>query len=169
MGIVIVLVALGIILFAVKFGMGMEIKTNPTTNTTQKLSPLDTAILKYSRKYGVPIPIIQAIIEIESSWQQYAKNPNDPSYGYMAIMPIVAQDFGIVNDWRNPTTAEINSIYEVDNNIGAGTKLLHHLLSDHDLATAVEMYNVGETGYNNGRRNSAYVAKFFTAYDKWNK
>jgi soluble lytic murein transglycosylase-like protein len=166
MGIVIVLMVLGIVLFAVKFGIAAE---NKVAVGTTKLGLLDTAILKYSRKYGVPIPIIQAVIEIESSYNQFAKNPNDPSYGYMGIMPIVAKDYGIVNDWTRVTTEEINSIYEVDNNIGCGTKLLQHLLSDHNLATAVEMYNVGETGWNKGRRNSNYVSNFFTAYDKYNK
>lgn len=170
MGIVIVLLVMGVVLFAVKFGFAKEIAASVKTETTKTptLSALDTAIVYYSKRYNVPIAIIKAIIQIESSFNQYAKNPSDPSYGYMGIMPIVAQEFGIVNDWRNVKQAEINSIYQVDNNIGSGTKLLGKLLSKYDVATAVEMYNVGERGWNEGRRNSAYVSKFFTAYDKYN-
>ena len=172
MGYIYALLGLGIFIFAIKFGFAKQIisnaqKTVSNNTNTNNNTPLDAAIDYNSKRYNVPIPLIKAIIENESSFQQYAKNPNDPSYGYMAVMPIVAQEYGIVNDWHKVTQEEINAIYQVDNNIGAGTKLLGKLLSKYSMKTAIEMYNVGETGWKNGRRNSSYVNKVFDDYEKY--
>jgi len=143
--------------------------TETETKPVHKVPTVDDLINDYSKFYNVPIPLIKAIIKKESSWNQYAKNPNDPSYGLMGIMPIVAQEFGIVEDWRKVTQDEINSIYNPSNNIGSGCKLLHKLLSKYTMDVAVMMYNTGETGYKNGVRNTAYVNDVLKYYHEYNE
>ena len=146
------------------------VKKEPIKDITSPTNNVEDIIVHNSQKYGVPVALIKAIIMNESSWQVYAKNPSDPSYGLMGIMPIVAQDYGIVKDWKNPTTEEINSIYIPANNIGCGSKLLSGLLKRNSMWIAVECYNVGERGYHElGRRNGAYVSKvkndYYTRYN----
>ena len=144
------------------------VKKEPIKDTTSPTNDLDAIIMHNSQKYNVPIPLIKAIIMNESSWQVYAKNPSDPSYGLMGIMPITAQDYGLVRDWKNTTTEEINSIYIPANNIGCGSKLLGGLLKRNSMWIAVECYNVGERGYHElGRRNGSYVSKVKTDYYKY--
>lgn len=140
-------------------------KKEPVIDKSSPVDNLNTIIEYNSKKYGVPIPLIKAIIMNESSWRIYVKNPNDPSYGLMGIMAQAAQDYGLVKDWRNPTIEEINSIYIPANNIGAGCKLLSGLLKRNSMWIAVECYNVGERGYHElGRRNGSYVSKVKNDY-----
>lgn len=165
----IALAGLLIFFFAVSKGLGSEktaaTATKPKTETGGGVVTLLDIINDHAKRYNVPVPLIKAIIKNESSWNPNARNPNDPSYGLMGIMPIVAQDYGIVEDWHNVTSAEIAAIYLPYNNIGCGSKLLGGLLKRHDMATAVEMYNVGERGYEElGRRNSNYRNNVMSDY-----
>jgi soluble lytic murein transglycosylase-like protein len=169
--------AIAALLLLVKFGMSKE--KDETTyidytegETTIEYIPdtndaLENLIQLNSKKYVVPVALIKAIIKTESSWKVYAINPSDPSYGLMQIQPSVAQDYGIVKDYKNPTAAEINAIYIPANNVGAGCKLLGHLLSKYDRATSVQMYNVGETGYKKGYRNLSYLNKVIDAFKSY--
>ena len=139
-------------------------------NTMSDTKPitLDDIIEYNAKEYSIPTALIKAIIKKESSWNPYAKNPNDPSYGLMGIMPIVAQEAGFVNDYKNVTQVEINSIYVTQNNIMSGCKLLHKLLKKYNMDVAVEMYNVGERGYNElGRRNGPYRMGVLEAYQDY--
>lgn len=170
-----ILALLGIVALVGLFkkGFASENKYSEYTDYTQdgvvteKPKTVYEIINDYAQFYNVPAALIKAIIKAESSWNTYAKNPNDPSYGLMGIMPIVAQDFGIVNDWRNVTLSEIDSIYVIPNNIGSGTKLLGKLMKKYPTEIAVMMYNVGEKGYNEGRRNTAYVTKVLEYYSDY--
>ena len=153
---VIVLVAL--LLLTKKASAGV------TMNDTKPITLND--IIEYnSKKYSVPTALIKAIIKNESSWEVFARNPNDPSYGLMGIMPIVAQEYGIVKDWKMVTQAEIDSIYVPANNIGCGAKLLGKLLVKYPMDQAVQMYNVGEHAFNDhGARNLSYLNKVIDSY-----
>jgi soluble lytic murein transglycosylase-like protein len=163
MGWVITCAALLLLLFFGKKGFA---GVNPVSDT--KVITLNDIIEYNSKQFSVPIPLIKAVIENESSWQVYARNPDDPSYGLMGIMPIVAQEYGIVKDWKNVTQAEIDSIYVPQNNIGCGCKLLGKLLAKYPMDQAVQMYNVGEHNYNvHGARNSAYKDKVINSYHKY--
>lgn len=122
----------------------------------------------YSKIYNVPTALIKAIIENESSYNQYSKNPNDPSYGLMGVMPIVFYEAGLCKDYNNPTEEEIKNFYDASNNIRAGTKLLAKLYHKYELIVAIQMYNVGERGYNElGYRNSTYLNKVIDDYSKY--
>jgi soluble lytic murein transglycosylase-like protein len=138
------------------------------TMSDTKVITLNDIIEYNAKQYSVPTALIKAVIAAESSWEVYAKNPDDPSYGLMGIMPIVAQEYGIVNDWKNVTQAEIDSIYVPQNNIGCGSKLLGKLLAKYPMDQAVQMYNVGEYAYNvRGARNTPYKNKVIDSYHKY--
>lgn len=163
-----ILALLGIVALVGLFKKGFASENTYVDYTeTKPLPKVDTVydiINYYSKYYNVPVALIKAIIKAESSWNPLAKNPNDPSYGLMGIMPIVAQDFGIVKDWRNTTDAEVAAIYDINNNIGCGTKLIGKLLKKYPQEIAIMMYNIGETGYNTGRRNTEYVSRVLNYY-----
>lgn len=123
-------------------------------------------IANYAKEFELPEALIKAIIKQESNWNINAKNPSDPSYGLMQIMPIVAHDAGLIADYKNVTPADIDKIMLPVNNLFGGCWLLHNLMKRHDMWTAVEMYNVGETGYlEKGYRNSMYVSKVKGYYE----
>jgi soluble lytic murein transglycosylase-like protein len=82
-------------------------------------------------------------------------------------MPILAEDYGFVKDWRNATEAEIAMIRLPENNVQIGTRFLAKLLGKYPKETAVQMYNVGEAGYNLGRRASDYLAKVMRYYQDY--
>ena len=128
---------------------------------------VDEIISENSRRYGVEAALIKAIIRQESNFNANAVNASDPSYGLMQIMPILAQDFGIVKEWMNPTDAEIAMIRLPSTNVQIGTWFLGRLLSKYPQGVAIQMYNVGEAGYNSGHRAAEYLAKvtgYYNAY-----
>ena len=122
-------------------------------------TPLDSMIKEAAFKYSVDWKLVKAVAMTESSLNPNASNPKDPSYGLMGIMPILAEDFGIVRDYHNPTDAEIAMIRDPQTNLNIGAWHLHYLTGKYPFDAAVQMYNVGERGYNEGRRNSDYLAK----------
>jgi soluble lytic murein transglycosylase-like protein len=85
----------------------------------------------------------------------------------MQIMPILAQDFGYVNEWQNVTEAEIAMIRLPENNVQIGTRFLAKLTSKYPQGVAIQMYNIGESGYNSGRRAAEYLAKVTRYYNEY--
>lgn len=71
-------------------------------------------------KYGIPIPWIQAIIDVESAWKAnaYRAEPaiNDASYGLMQLLEGTARKLGLSGD--------VAKLYDPATNIDLGTKLL---------------------------------------------
>lgn len=128
---------------------------------------IDAMIQAASFKYRVPAALVKAVAMTESSLNPNATNPSDPSYGLMAVMPILAEDFGIVKDWHNPTAAEIAMIREPQTNLNIGAWHLAYLTGKYELPVAIEMYNVGERGWNEGRRNSVYVSRVMKYYEQY--
>ena len=118
-------------------------------------------------QYGVDRALVKAIAKKESNFNPRAKNPADPSYGLMQITPILAQDYGLVKDYRNPTASEIERLYDLENNLYVGCSQLAHLRSIRSFDVAVQMYNVGQTGYMNGYRNYDYLNKVRFYYEKY--
>lgn len=124
-------------------------------------------------QYGIPFNLGKAFIAHESGWDPRAYNPPSPSnalasYGLMQITLMVGQDFGLVADWRNPTDAEIEGLYDEYQNMRAGLGNFAKVYGRYPLEVAVEMYNVGETGYNDyGWRNAAYAADVLAWFQKY--
>ena len=124
-------------------------------------------IIKCARRYGLDPAIALAICEIESSFNPQAVNPGDPSYGLFQITPALAQDFGLVHDYKAVSSAEIKMIMDPETNCEIACWYLQKLVSRYVLDVAVQMYNVGEAGYLQGRRASGYLERFKVAYAKW--
>jgi len=118
-------------------------------------------------KWGVETALVYAVIETESNFDPRAKNPADPSYGLMQITPMLAQDYGYVKDWRNTTSLEIERLYDPPVNLDIGCQFLGGLLHEYTFDEAVQMYNVGEWGYEKGVRNLDYLEKVRKAYGKY--
>lgn len=140
--------------------MGGEMTPIPTVVK----ATLDDQIKYAAAKAGVDWKLVKAIAITESSLNPLASNPNDPSWGLMGIMPILAEDYGIVKDWHNPTTAEIAMIRDPQTNLNIGAWHIGRLLKKYPLDTAIQMYNCGETGYRNGVRVPQYLAMFKAHY-----
>lgn len=139
-------------------------KTSPSIATHTSIELL---IIENSARYSVDSALVKAVIRHESNFNPDAVNPSDPSYGLMQIMPILAEDFGIVRDWRNVTDAEIAMIKTPAKNIQIGCWFLGKLVKKYPLDSAIQMFNVGEAGFNNGRRNAAYLAKVKGYYNDY--
>lgn len=130
--------------------------------------PYEDLIRKASQTWGVDLAIIKAVIRKESAFNPEAVNPTDPSYGLMGITPIAAQDFGFVRDYRQVTETEIATIFQVENNLNIGVRKLSSLLRKYPFDAAVQMYNVGESGYKDkGRRNFSYLSEVKRFYNEY--
>jgi len=134
--------------------------------------PFADLIDKWARFYGLEPELIAAHAKTESSFNPSAINTEDPaldydsSYGLMGVQLSVAQDAGAVKDYKHATAAEIAWLRDPDNNIQIGAWNVERWHRRYSWDVAVQMYNVGENGYNNlGRRNSAYLNKVREAYN----
>lgn len=128
---------------------------------------LDSMISYAANKYNVDAALVRAVAMTESSLDPNAVNPSDPSYGLMQIQPILAEDFGIVKDYHNATEAEIAMIRDPLTNLRIGAWHLSRLLAKYPFDSAIQMYNVGERGFNEGRRAPEYLAKVKRYYDAY--
>lgn len=110
---------------------------------------------RQAERYDVDSALVKAITRVESNFNPRAKNPLDPSFGLMQIRPMLAQDYGYVEDWRNPTEAEIRRIFKPEINTEIGCRQLNYL-SAFGYNAMVHGYNVGISGYFKGSRNWNY-------------
>ena len=113
----------------------------------------------YARHYRVPVALVRAIVERESSWQPCAISPKSAA-GLMQLMPLTSQRFG-VRDRCN-----------LEQNISGGVRYLSWLmrLFHDDLRLVIAAYYAGEVVIGRrglGYRNPdviAYVARIRTTY-----
>ncbi len=139
----------------------------PGVEPSAPTKSIDQMVAAAASQYGVSAALVKAVAMVESSLNPNAQNPSDPSYGLMQIMPILAEDFGIVKDWHNPTAAEIAMIRDPQTNLRIGAWYLKRLTSKYEFDVAVQMYNVGEAGYKAGRRNENYLSKVKRYYNEF--
>ena len=144
-----------------------ETSVKPIAATVSAKDEIENMISYAAAKYGVEAALIKAVAMTESSLNPNAVNPMDPSYGLMQIMPILAEDFGIVKDWRNVTEAEIAMIKDPQTNLRIGAWHLKRLTSEYPLDVALQMYNVGVSGYKNGKRAVDYANKVLRYYNEY--
>lgn len=88
----------------------------------------------YARSYGIPVELVEAVIEVESGWNPYAVSPKG-AVGLMQLMPDAAVRFGV---WNR---------FHVQENIRGGVAYLSWLYRffDGDLRLVTAAYLAGES------------------------
>lgn len=130
-------------------------------------------IAYHAKANGVPTPLIKAFAKVESNFNPRARNfeksPEafDDSIGLMQITPALAYDYGLIGNYKNPTEYEIRKMFDINNNLNIACRHLKYL-HKYPFSQMVQSYNVGETGYLNGRRNRDYRDKVRGYYESYN-
>jgi soluble lytic murein transglycosylase-like protein len=105
----------------------------------------------YARHYRVPVPLVRAVVELESNWRTCAVSRKG-AVGLMQLMPVTAQRLG-VRDRCN-----------VDQNVSGGVRYLRWLMEKFpgDFRLVAAAYYAGEDVV--GRRGLAYRNRDVVAY-----
>ena len=106
----------------------------PATDTSpERFHRYDQYIVEASQLYRIPIPLIRAVIKVESDYDTRVVSSMDCK-GLMQVHPDVERDMGVVGDVFEPRT-----------NIMAGTRLLRWLANhvDGDLVLTIAGYHAG--------------------------
>ena len=124
--------------------------------------------------WGLEPALVKAVVRVESNFNpkainyERAKESFDDSFGLMQISPALAQDYGIVKDYKNITWAEKRAMFDIENNLNVGCEFISRLHRKYPFNEAVQMYNTGEYGYISGVRNSDYLQKVKVQYGIYN-
>lgn len=100
------------------------------------------------------------MIRQESNFDERARNderrkndPSDDAIGLMQIRKLALFDFNRANG----RMYAFEDLFKPEVNISVGAWYLGSLAKRNGIEAAVQMYNIGETGYKNGRRNWQYA------------
>ena len=87
----------------------------------------------YARAYGVPLELVQAVIDVESAWRPYVISTKGAA-GLMQLTAPTAFTFGVTNRFR------------IEENIRGGVSYLAHLIREFDgeLRLVAAAYYAGE-------------------------
>ena len=104
-------------------------KPSPTSRDSSWLDPL---IAKASRKYGVEVGLIKAVIKAESNFNPQAVS-HAGAQGLMQLMPATARSLGVSDS------------FDPEQNVMAGTRFLRDMLNRYggDVESALAAYNWG--------------------------
>jgi len=116
-------------------------------------------VVAYAQHYRVPVALVRAIVERESSWQPCAVSPKG-AVGLMQLMPATARRLGVENRCN------------INQNVSGGVRYLAWLMRQfhNDLRLVAAAYYAGEDVVGRrdlGFRNPdviAYVARIRTTY-----
>lgn len=88
----------------------------------------------YASAYGLPVELVDAVIQVESGWNRYAVSDKGAA-GLMQLMPSTALRFGV------------RDRFNIEQNIRGGVAYLAGLirLFQGDLRLALAAYNAGES------------------------
>lgn len=108
-------------------------------------------VAAFAQHYRVPIPLVRAIVERESSWRPCAVSPKG-AVGLMQLMPTTAQRLGVADRCN------------IDQNVSGGVRYLAWLVGKFhgDFRLAAAAYYAGENII--GRRGLAYSNPDVVAY-----
>ena len=141
-----------------------EAKSSIALKDFFKNKEIHTATIdSYAERYGLPAPLLHAVITAESAYDANAIS-RAGAVGLMQLMPETARRYGVANR-RNPSA-----------NIDGGTRYLRDLLVmfNNDLSLALAAYNAGENAVKRAgnvippypeTRN--YVKKVISYYNKY--
>ena len=108
-------------------------KVGATDNSPERFHRYDAFIAEASELYKIPVPLIRAVIKVESDFDPHVVSSMDCK-GLMQVHPAVQEDMGTVGDVFDPRT-----------NIMTGTRLLRWLANhvDGDLVLTIAGYHAG--------------------------
>ena len=108
-------------------------KVRATDKSAERFHRYDAFIHEASELYRIPVPLIRAVIKVESDYDPKVVSAMDCK-GLMQVHPEVELDMGVQGDIFDPRT-----------NIMAGTRLLRWLANrlDGDLVLTVAGYHAG--------------------------
>lgn len=130
----------------------------------------DSLIDSAAARYGVSGALIRAIIEVESGFNPNAYNGeglNDPNQGSFGLGQI---QHSARFSWPRYFAAPGNwpqDLYKPEVNIDMTARVLRYFLSRGYTVDTIDAYNVGETAYKKGVRNTAYRQKVLEAYRRY--
>lgn len=108
-------------------------KVAATDTSPERFHRYDAFILEAAELYRIPVPLIRAVIKVESDYDTKVVSAMDCK-GLMQVHPEVEIDMGVTGDIFDPRT-----------NIMAGTRLLRWLANrvDGDLVLTIAGYHAG--------------------------
>ena len=111
----------------------------------------EQCVERYASHYRVPPELIEALIDIESGWNPYARSSKG-AMGLMQLMPATAHRFGA------------SSPFDVEQNIAAGTRYVTTLMWEFhgDLRLVTAAYYAGDLWV--GKRQLDYQNPDVVAY-----
>ena len=117
-----------------------ELKRRRTGLDAEEIDRLARSIIEEARRHDLDVPLVMAVIYVESRFDTYAVSPAG-ALGIMQIMPATGEELarrhGVV--WRGPQT-----LFDPFVNVKLGTAYLKQLLRRYDnVSTALAAYNWG--------------------------
>ena len=108
-------------------------KVTATDSTPERFHRYDAFILEAAQLYRIPVPLIRAVIKVESDYDTRVVSAMDCK-GLMQVHPAVEVDMGATGD-----------IFDARTNIMTGTRLLRWLANrlDGDLVLTIAGYHAG--------------------------
>jgi soluble lytic murein transglycosylase-like protein len=108
-------------------------KVAATDTSPERFHRYDPIIYQASALYHIPVPLIRAIIKVESDYDPHVVSSADCK-GLMQVHPQVQIDMGVTGD-----------VFDPEQNIMAGTRLLRWLANhvDGDLVLTIAGYHAG--------------------------
>jgi Transglycosylase SLT domain/Domain of unknown function (DUF4124) len=108
-------------------------KVGATDNSPERSRRYDAFIYEASELYRIPVPLIRAVIKVESDYDTRVVSAMDCK-GLMQVHPAVEKDMGVQGD-----------VFDARTNIMAGTRLLRWLANrlDGDLVLTIAGYHAG--------------------------
>lgn len=146
----IILVILMICIIAVSLGIIIA----PHANASDEMNEIVAAAEGAAKRYDIPVELILAVIETESSYRPDAKNGS--CRGLMQIHTINL-------DWLERAFGRELDLYDIEDNVYAGSYILAGYYHKYDIHRALMAYN-GGPGYmrkmvRNGYTSSKYSRK----------
>lgn len=109
---------------------GLVAAANPSL-TSFEINEIGRAILRYSDRYNLPPGLIVAVIKVESNGRISAVSPRG-AQGLMQVMPFWKRELGIEG-----------TLFDIDNNIRAGTHILAEYIGSHGMKEGLSRYYRG--------------------------
>jgi len=131
----------------------------------RRTSEYDEHLRAAAEKYGLPVPLLKAVMAVESNFNPAAVSDKGAT-GLMQLMPGTARDMYVAD------------LYDPAQNIEGGARYLRHLHDQfgNDLEKVLAAYNAGPEAVRRSRgavpripETQAYVRKVLTLYDAYMK